>query len=133
LQCLGETKKALPVTDSIDVGFERSFGPFGMKRFKNEVDFKLHVQRRIKADVRRIDVRTYNTAVKFRSNVASCQVDPCKVICSTGLAIAEYPQYREQFIRCSESCSDVHVACLSPCGKLILTVLETKKLAGGAT
>jgi hypothetical protein len=38
-----------------------------------------------------------------------------------------------QIIRCTESCSDVHITCLSPCGELVLTALEAKKLAGGAT
>ena len=64
-QCLGKTTQALPVSDSIEVGFERSFGPFGVSTFKNEVAFKLHVHRRIKADVHRMDVRTDNTAIKF--------------------------------------------------------------------
>ncbi len=38
-----------------------------------------------------------------------------------------------QIIQCTESSSDVYVACLSPCGELVLTALEAKKLAGGAT
>jgi hypothetical protein len=46
----------LPVSDSIDDGFKTPFGPFGLKRFKNEVAFKLYLQRRIEVSVRFKDV-----------------------------------------------------------------------------
>ncbi len=60
-QCLGKPTQILPLSDSIDDGFERPFGPFGLTRFKNEASFKLHVRRRIEAGVRRIDVSADNT------------------------------------------------------------------------
>ncbi len=52
-------KTAVPVSDNIDDGFASPFGPFGLERFKNEVGFKLHLQRRIKAGVRHKDVRKF--------------------------------------------------------------------------
>ena len=61
-QILGEKKLAVPFSEGIDNGFQRPFGPFGLEKFKNEVDFKRHVQRRIDAGVRHINVSTDYTA-----------------------------------------------------------------------
>ncbi len=49
-------QEVLPVSDGIDDGFEMPLGPFGLKRFKTEVAFKLYLQRRIEASVRHKDV-----------------------------------------------------------------------------
>jgi thiamine kinase-like enzyme len=65
----------------------------------------------------------------------SHQVDPRRVVCNTGISgpvIAE--DSLVHLMRCTKSCSaDVHLTCLSPCGELALTALETRKLPGGAT
>ena len=57
-QCLGNMQNVGPLSDSINDNFDKPFGPFGFKRFKNEVAFKMYLQRRIKASVGHKDVST---------------------------------------------------------------------------
>ncbi len=50
-QCLGKIKPAQAISDGIEAGFTTPFGPFGLQRFKNELKFKLYLQKRINAAI----------------------------------------------------------------------------------
>ncbi len=56
-QCLGTMKPAQAISDSIADGFASPLGPFGSKRFKNEIAFKLFLHQRVKALIRHKNVR----------------------------------------------------------------------------